>query len=321
MNVEVLRYFVELANVGSFYGAAKGLFMSQQGLNKAISSLEEELNVKLVERGRRGVKLTAEGERFLAFAQRVSEEYIDYLGGLYASNARERSLSDDALTLRVSYYASQVAASSRARIGALVDTVYLEEPFEKILHRVKSSDGSELVFVDLHANTAADVLSDPDLAFESLIATRIGIVCRDDSPLAHMSSVRRGDIAHLPCAINSHREMAQVLEWVFRDNPLSDVRVGSSNPRMLLSYVRDSKEGIGLYDSFGFYLAGHDDAKRTEGLRFIPLSTPEALCFVGFLSLKHVRPKPRVLLASNILSKYISQTYADYLERNPVSPS
>lgn len=321
MNVEVLRYFVELANAGSFYGAAKGLFMSQQGLNKAISSLEEELGVKLVERGRRGVKLTAEGERFLVFAQRMNEEYVDYLGGLYAGGSSHERMLEDALTLRVSYYASQITASSHARLASLSSFVYLEEPFEKILHRVRASDGSDLSLVDLHANTAADVLSDPSLAFESLIATRIGVVCREGSSLARSSYLHRGDVACLPCAMNSHREMAQVIEWLFRDNPLSDVRLSASSPRMLMSYVSDSDDAIALYDSFGFYLAGLNDAKRTDGLCFVPLSTPEALCFIGFLSLKHVKPKPRVMLGSNMLARYISQTYADYLERYPLKPS
>ena len=50
MQIDTLRYFVELARVGSFYGASKNVFISQQGLNRAISSLESELGVKLVER-------------------------------------------------------------------------------------------------------------------------------------------------------------------------------------------------------------------------------------------------------------------------------
>ena len=65
MQIESLRYFIELARAGSFYGAAKNTFLSQQGLNKAITSLESELGVKLVERSRRGVRLTSEGEAFL----------------------------------------------------------------------------------------------------------------------------------------------------------------------------------------------------------------------------------------------------------------
>ncbi len=61
MNLDTMRYFKELAETGTFYGAAKRLFMSQQGLNKAITALEDELGAKLIDRGRRGVSLTPDG--------------------------------------------------------------------------------------------------------------------------------------------------------------------------------------------------------------------------------------------------------------------
>ena len=46
MNIETIRYFEEVARAESFYGAAKRLAVSQQGLNKAITSLERELSTK-----------------------------------------------------------------------------------------------------------------------------------------------------------------------------------------------------------------------------------------------------------------------------------
>ena len=61
MNIETIRYFEEVARAESFYGAAKRLAVSQQGLNKAITSLERELSTKLLERSRKGVTLTPTG--------------------------------------------------------------------------------------------------------------------------------------------------------------------------------------------------------------------------------------------------------------------
>lgn len=50
MQVDAFRYFIELARAGSFNKAAQRSFITQQGLNKAISTLEDELGMKLVER-------------------------------------------------------------------------------------------------------------------------------------------------------------------------------------------------------------------------------------------------------------------------------
>ena len=59
-----MRYFVELANAGSFSAAARNLFISPQGLNKAIGTIEREFGSKLVERNRHGIVLTPEGKVF-----------------------------------------------------------------------------------------------------------------------------------------------------------------------------------------------------------------------------------------------------------------
>ena len=108
MQIDTLRYFVELARVGSFYGASKNVFISQQGLNRAISSLESELGVKLVERESRGVRLTSSGEVLLEHSAKLLLEYSDMLKDLYAQHTT--SSPDDArIVIHMTYYPSQVS--------------------------------------------------------------------------------------------------------------------------------------------------------------------------------------------------------------------
>ena len=40
MQIESLHYFIALARAGSFYRAAKDVFISQQGLSKAIGAID-----------------------------------------------------------------------------------------------------------------------------------------------------------------------------------------------------------------------------------------------------------------------------------------
>ena len=74
MNLNDLRYVVALAQERNFHRAAERCFVSQPALSLAIRKLEEELGVRLFERGRSGVRPTPTGSRIVEQAQRVIEE-------------------------------------------------------------------------------------------------------------------------------------------------------------------------------------------------------------------------------------------------------
>jgi DNA-binding transcriptional LysR family regulator len=69
MELRHLRYFVAIAEEGSFSSAAERLWVAQPGLSTQIRRLEAELGVKLFNRHTRGVDLTAAGELFLERAR------------------------------------------------------------------------------------------------------------------------------------------------------------------------------------------------------------------------------------------------------------
>jgi DNA-binding transcriptional LysR family regulator len=70
MSVELrhLRYFVAVVEEGSFTSAARRVHVAQQVLSAQVRQLEDLLGVTLLERTSRGVRLTTEGDLFLAGA-------------------------------------------------------------------------------------------------------------------------------------------------------------------------------------------------------------------------------------------------------------
>jgi len=64
MDLKVIRYFIEIVDHGGFAKAAEAIHLTQPALSKAINQLEEELDLVLLERGKRGSQLkpTASGE-------------------------------------------------------------------------------------------------------------------------------------------------------------------------------------------------------------------------------------------------------------------
>lgn len=75
-----LKAFVCVADCGSFTSAAEKLFVSPTAVMKQINALEIHLDLKLLERSKRGVRLTEAGRSIYKDAQRVfqfSREAID----------------------------------------------------------------------------------------------------------------------------------------------------------------------------------------------------------------------------------------------------
>jgi len=79
MELRQLRYFVAIADSGSFSKAAERVFVAQSALSHQVAQLESELGTSLFHRSRRGVELTEAGNRFFPHAVsilRQSEEAI-----------------------------------------------------------------------------------------------------------------------------------------------------------------------------------------------------------------------------------------------------
>lgn len=73
MDIRQLRYFLAIAEEGQITSAAKKLHIAQPPLSQQLRLLEEELGVKLVERGPRRVLLTDAGKLLYTRAQRIVE--------------------------------------------------------------------------------------------------------------------------------------------------------------------------------------------------------------------------------------------------------
>ncbi|MBE6924580.1 MAG: LysR family transcriptional regulator [Ruminococcaceae bacterium] len=82
MNVRQMQYAILLSKTGSFSQAAQELSISQPAFSKQILTLEEELGVKLFERGSTPVRVTAAGAYFVREAE----------GLLYKENQLHRSM-------------------------------------------------------------------------------------------------------------------------------------------------------------------------------------------------------------------------------------
>jgi DNA-binding transcriptional LysR family regulator len=71
MNLEQLKGFVAVAELGHFTRASEKLHLAQPSLSRQISALEQELGAELFHRARGNISLTAAGETLLPRARRM----------------------------------------------------------------------------------------------------------------------------------------------------------------------------------------------------------------------------------------------------------
>lgn len=72
--IQKLRALVETVRCGSISAAARELDYSQSGVSRMIADLEREWGVTLLERGRRGVRLTADAKLIIPFVEALCED-------------------------------------------------------------------------------------------------------------------------------------------------------------------------------------------------------------------------------------------------------
>lgn len=89
MDIRQLKYFLAIAEEGQITLAAKKLQMAQPPLSQQLKLLEEELGVKLVERGPRRIQLTEAGiilqnraKQILELSDSTTREIKDLVKGL-----------------------------------------------------------------------------------------------------------------------------------------------------------------------------------------------------------------------------------------------
>src|ERR1035441_147457 len=121
--LEAMRYLVALEQHRHFGRAASACHITQPALSNALRSLETELGVAIVRRGRNYEGLTPEGERVLASANRLLREQELLRQDLHSSVGTPRGTLVIGAVPTAVPVAARFAAQLQARHGGIVPVV------------------------------------------------------------------------------------------------------------------------------------------------------------------------------------------------------
>ena len=89
MNINQIKYVLEIASSNSIREAAAKLFISQPALSSSVHDLEEELGILIFARTSKGVSLTNEGREFVEYAKKAIGQF-EILEDRYLSNGKDK---------------------------------------------------------------------------------------------------------------------------------------------------------------------------------------------------------------------------------------
>jgi DNA-binding transcriptional LysR family regulator len=183
-----LRAFCAIAKLGTLSRAADALFLSQPSVSLQLSALEKELGARLIERRRRRVALTREGQALYELALPLVE-------GLDTLDAQFRA-STAGFAGRALHIAAG-ASTIQYLLPSLVRAFREREPEVKLeLHNVTGKDGLALLRSDQVDFAIGSMLDVPnDLSYEPVHAYDPLLILPLDHPLAARSVVRLEDLS------------------------------------------------------------------------------------------------------------------------------
>lgn len=297
MFIRQLHYLVALARERHFGRAAAACHVSQPALSGAIRSIEEELGVVVVHRGRRFEGFTEDGERVLAWARRV-------LADCESLRQDARAQQDDpAGVLRMG-----VIPSALPLVPLLTQRCL--EPYPRMRHEVQTLSAAEILrrVVNFETDLGLTYLDDERLRgfrTQPLFRERYVLLASDDSLLPDGGAVDWSQVAALPlCLLTANMQCRQGIDRALRQTGLAvQPRVETDSVNSLCAYVRSAQ----LYTILPHSALCLGD---TSDLAWVPLE-PELIRAIGLVMLDREPASPLLEAALRAFQDFDLQAWVD----------
>lgn len=199
MTLQQLLYSIKIAETKSMNKAAAELFISQPALSSAIRELEEELNIEIFIRNKRGIIVTIEGENFLKYARQIVE-----MSNMLKDRYTDEAVKTNKFSVSMQHYSFAVEA-----FMTLAEEFKLHD-YELAVHETKTSEvienvekfRSEIGVIcqnDFNKKAIDKILADKNLEFVFLFDCAIYVYMSAEHPLAQKESVSFEELFDYPC--------------------------------------------------------------------------------------------------------------------------
>lgn len=195
MNIQYLKYAVEIAKRGSINKASEELFVAQPNLSRAIKELEKELNIVIFDRNAKGMTLTPDGERLIQYGKRILSE-IDAVERTFKNpdgNRKRFSVS----VPRASYIGEAFAAFTLTAVKENdVEIMYKETNSSRAIKNIQEENYNLGIirYAEGYDRYYKQTLDDKDFAYELITEFRYVLIMNKNCPLAKQDEILYSDL-------------------------------------------------------------------------------------------------------------------------------
>ena len=199
MNINQLKYVLQIAGSSSMREASTKLYVSQPALSASIRELEEELGILIFERTNKGISLTAEGRDFLVYAKKAVGQY-EILEDRYLSKDSDKerfSVSTQHYNFAIKAFTDVIRAADPAKYLFSIH----ETKTRDVLNDV-SSMKSEVGIISFSGSNEAvlkKLFRDYGLEFTPLMRRETYVYVWRDHPFAGRKEISIDEMQEYPC--------------------------------------------------------------------------------------------------------------------------
>ena len=198
MNLQYLRYALEISRTGSISKAAENLSVAQPNLSRAVKELESSLGISIFERTRTGMTVTPEGEKLLSAGDRILRQ-VGELETMFDGESRIReSIS---VSASPAAYLSHAFSSFCAALPkeSLLEAHFSEQELSNTLEAVTCGTAKlGIIRIPLHFEKYyTDKLTERELVWEKVVDFSPVYLSGLGSPLAVREMISPSDLKGL----------------------------------------------------------------------------------------------------------------------------
>ncbi len=270
MELRQLRYFVKVAELKNFSGAAKALNITQSTLSQQIRQLEQELGVELLIRDSRHVQLNDMGQAFLPSAQRTLAEATACVDRIHDVRQLHSGVLNVGSTFTFSILLEDTVLSFNKKYPNIKLNICCYS-MEELMEKLKKGE----IDVALSYKPSENY---EDIDSHILFDNHLCVIMKKDHPLANQKTLRFQDLENWKFALPAKGLQARnAFDRIVNGQSYHlDVSIEVNDADILLDLVAESD----LLTTLSFATSRHN-----ERVTAVPLDYPDT----GMEGCFHVR--------------------------------